>query len=300
MTVHHMTRRSLLGATFALTAAVLFGLAIPAAKVLLGDLEAVLLTGLLYAGAAIGLGVLAVVLRRFAVLQSEPIRGAQWRWLGLSVLVGGLAAPLLLLMGLDWTPASTASLLMNIESPLTAVFAAMVFGEHVGRRLILGITAITVGAAVVSWQGSPDGSGLLGPLVVIASSIAWALDNNIVRRVSNADPVQIAAIRSAFAAVVYLTYSLVVGYEFPSAGVAALCMLLGLFGFGFALVLFVLSLRTLGAARAAAFFATGPFIGAIGAVAVLGEPLTAALLVAAVLMAAGVWLVLGGAAHDRH
>lgn len=292
-----MTRRPLFGATLTLAGALLFGLATPAAKVLLGDLPPVLLAGLLYSGAAVGLAVVDASLRVVGLTRAPRLHGGQWRWAGLSVLVGGLAAPLLLLLGLDRTPASSGSLLLNLEAPLTALFAFYAFGEFVSRRLVAGIAAMTAGAVLVSWQGSPDATGVLGSLLVVASSCAWALDNNIVRRIADADPVQIATIRSAVAAVTYLAVALAMGETLPSLAVALVCGLLGFFGFGLALVLFVMGLRHLGAARAAAFFAAGPFVGAVVSVALLEEPLTAALVVASAFMALGAWLTLGRSNH---
>ena len=279
-----MTRGSLTGAAFAVTAALLFGSAIPSSKVLLGDLNVFLLTGLLYGGSVIGLVIAGPILRHLQVITATPLRRGEWRWLAGSVVAGGLAAPLLL---------------MNFEAPLTAVFAALVFGEHVGRRVIFGIAAITVGAALISWQGSADTNGWLGPLVVVGSAVAWALDNNIVRRIAHTDPVRLATIRAGVATVLYLAIAFATGHSLPALPVLAQCMVLGLFGYGLALTLFFLSLRYIGAARAAAFFAAGPFVGAMGGIAALGELLTLAFVAAATCMLLGIWLVLSaGTAHS--
>jgi NADH:ubiquinone oxidoreductase subunit 5 (subunit L)/multisubunit Na+/H+ antiporter MnhA subunit len=60
--------------------------------------------------------------------------------------------------------------------------------------------------------------------------------------------------------------------------------------YGVSLVLFVLALRMLGTARTGAYFSTAPFIGAVLSIAVFHERPSAALIAAAVLMGAGVWL----------
>jgi drug/metabolite transporter (DMT)-like permease len=54
----------------------------------------------------------------------------------------------------------------------------------------------------------------------------------------------------------------------------SLALLLGLLGYGVSLVLFILSLRGLGAARTGAYFASAPFIGAAFSFVVLSEALT--------------------------
>jgi hypothetical protein len=63
------------------------------------------------------------------------------------------------------------------------------------------------------------------------------------------------------------------------------------------LTLFVVALRNLGTARTGAYFSLAPFIGAALAAA-LGAPVTGMLLVAALLMGAGVWLHL--TEHHAH
>ena len=67
-------------------------------------------------------------------------------------------------------------------------------------------------------------------------------------------------------------------------------MVLGLFGYGISLVLFVVALRELGAARTGAYFATAPFFGSVTAILILSESLAPFFWVAFVLMIIGVWL----------
>jgi hypothetical protein len=73
-------------------------------------------------------------------------------------------------------------------------------------------------------------------------------------------------------------------------------IVVGFLGVGVSLVLFVLALRHLGSARTGAYFSLAPFIGAVIAVALLGEPITAQLIVAGLLMGFGLWLHLA----ERH
>ena len=80
----------------------------------------------------------------------------------------------------------------------------------------------------------------------------------------------------------------------PAAIVSA--GVVGFLGYGTSLVLFVLALRLLGSARTGAYFSTAPFIGAIAAAVALHDPLDGRIFLAAILMAAGVWLHL----TERH
>src|SRR5947207_3566621 len=101
----------------ALAAALLFGAGAPAAKALLGGVDPTLLAGLLYLGSGITLGLARVVLRPDAARFARRA----WVWLASAILAGAIVAPILLLWGLSRTSASTASLLLVLEAPLTAV-----------------------------------------------------------------------------------------------------------------------------------------------------------------------------------
>ena len=87
-----------------------------------------------------------------------PLRRADLPWLALVVLSGGVAGPVLLMLGLAATPAAAASLLLNLEGLATMAIAWLVFRENVDRRLLLGAAAILAGAALLSWQGGPTAS----------------------------------------------------------------------------------------------------------------------------------------------
>jgi len=205
----------------------------------------------------------------------------------------------LLMLGLSVTPAATASLLLNLEGLATMAIAWAIFRENVDWRLLTGAAAILAGAAVLSWQGSADGIGW-GALAIGGACLAWGIDNNLTRRLSAADPVQIALFKGLAAGAVNLALALAAGARLPQMGQIGGAALIGFFGYGVSLVLFVMALRRLGAARTGAYFSTAPFLGAALAVAMLGEPLTWQLCVAGLLMAAGVALHLAERHEHQH
>src|SRR5437588_1594892 len=97
---------------YALISAALFGLSTPAAKVLVDSVAPVVLAGLLYSGAGIGVA----VLRKLApyvmgYAQDAAISRAEMPWLVAAIASGGVAGPLLLMLGLARTEAAAASLL---------------------------------------------------------------------------------------------------------------------------------------------------------------------------------------------
>jgi hypothetical protein len=93
-----------------------------------------------------------------------------------------------------------------------------------------------------------------------------------------------------------LAVALALGQRLPAARTIGATLAVGAVCYGVSIVLDVLALRALGAAREAAFFATAPFAGALAAVPLLGERWGAGEVVATLVMATGVAMLLG----DRH
>jgi drug/metabolite transporter (DMT)-like permease len=286
---------------FALSAAVLFGASTPFAKLLVGDMSPVLLAGLLYLGSGIGLTLIRLVRDRGWKASGLPSAG--WPWLLGAILVGGVLGPVTLMFGLTSTSGSSASLLLNLEAVLTAAIAWLVFKENADKRIVLGMAAIMAGGVVLSWPSPGTQSSPLnwtGPVLVGAACLCWAIDNNLTRKVSASDALFIAASKGLVAGLVNTTMALVLGAKVPDLASVAGTMVVGLLGYGFSLVMFVLALRGLGTARTGAYFSTAPFIGAAIALLVFGESTGLAFWVAAALMGLGVWLHLTEThAHDH-
>jgi drug/metabolite transporter (DMT)-like permease len=284
------------GATLALLAAALFGASTPCAKLLLASVHPWLLAGLLYLGSGAGLFLLRLARYGRAAAGEKPLQGAEWSWLGAAILAGGVIAPVLLTYGLVHASATSASLLLNLEGVLTAVVAWFVFRENFDRRIALGMLCIVAGAAVLAWPDELTSSGLGGSLAIAGACLGWALDNNLTRKVSLSDPVQIAMLKGLAAGGVNLLLALMQGAELPASGDVLAAGVVGFLGYGISLVLFVMALRHVGAARTGAYFSTAPFVGAALGVLLLHEAIGAQLLGAGLLMGFGVWLHL----TERH
>lgn len=270
----------------ALSAAILFGVGTPFAKMLLGETSPWLLAGLLYLGSGLGLALLRLARRAPPVVMVAGERG----WLAGAVAAGGLVGPVLLMWGLSAMPASGAALLLNAEGVFTALIAWFVFKENFDRRIAAGMALIVAGAAVLAWPRELHFGTILPALAVLAACLAWSIDNNLTRKVSLTDASFIAMVKGLVAGSANLVLALVAGADLPEAGIVLGAGVLGFLSYGVSLVLFVVALRHLGTARTGAYFSTAPFAGALLALPLLGEPLTAQLAVAGALMAAGVWL----------
>lgn len=290
-------RKSARGGVFAaLAAALLFGASTPLAKALLGDTSPLLLAGLLYLGSGVGLTVARLV--RDRGWRGTDLDRRDAPWLAAAIGFGGALGPVLLMFGLLHTSAASASLLLNLEAVFTAGIAWCVFRENAGTRIVLGMGAIVAGAVLLSWPtagGSTRGDAL-GALAIAGACLCWALDNNLTRKVSGGDALFIAGAKGLVAGSINAGLALVLAASLPAVPLLGAALLVGLFGYGVSLVLFVLALRHLGAARTGAYFSTAPFIGAALAILVLHESTPPSFWWAGGLMALGIWLHL----TERH
>lgn len=274
---------------YALAAAALFGASTPLAKLLGADTPPILLAGLLYLGSGLGLALVRLI--RDHGWQRSGLTAQEWPWLIGAIVFGGVLAPVALMFGLTRTAAATASLMLNLESVLTAVLAWVVFKENADRRIVIGMLAIVLGGIVLSWPHSrSEAQDWIGPLAVAFACLCWAIDNNLTRKVCASDSLFIAGSKGLIAGVVNCSLALMIGVQLPTLSVLAPTLLVGFLGYGVSLVLFVLALRGLGSARTGAYFSTAPFLGAAVSILILGESVSMLFLIAAALMALGVWI----------
>ena len=284
----------------ALGAALLFGASTPLAKLLVGEMAPLLLAGLLYLGSGLGLG--ALLLLRCATGRASKaeitpltIPGRDLPWLLGAIVAGGMAGPVLLMAGLAQTNAASASLLLNIESVGTAVIAWLVFKENTDRQIVLGMVAIVAGGVLLALQ---PGSTAMAPgaLFIVAACLCWAIDNNLTRKVSTHDAMLIAGLKGLVAGVSNTALAIATGASLPALSVIGWALLVGFAGYGLSLMLFVVALRTLGAARTGAYFSVAPLFGVVLAFVLWPELPSATFWAAAGLMGVGLWLHL----RERH
>jgi drug/metabolite transporter (DMT)-like permease len=273
------------GVQQALGAALLFGAATPLAKRLLQSVDPWQLAGLFYLGSGIGLSLYRRIARAPAVHMSRT----DVPWLIGAIAVGGIVAPVLLMLGLTRMPASGASLLLNAEGVFTALLAWFAFKEHVSVRIAVGMGSIALGALVISWPDHARFAGAWPALAVLGACFAWGIDNNLTRKVSLTDAGYIAAAKGLVAGTVNIALAFALGAHLPSPSIIAISLIVGLFAYGASLVLFVLALRNLGTGRTGAYFSTAPFAGALLAL-LWGDPWSMSLVIAGLLMVVGIGL----------
>ncbi|MFZ5479664.1 MAG: DMT family transporter [Myxococcota bacterium] len=264
-----------------LLAAALFGASTPVAKALLDGAGPLALAGLFYLGAAIATAPWA--------LRSPWTTKDLGRLVG-AVLFGGVAGPVLVLLGLRMAPAGSVALWLNLEAPATALLGWAFFREHVDRRTWLA-AALTWGASVL--LAGPGGATAWAAAGLVAlGCLAWGLDNNLTAVITGYTPAQTTFVKGLVAGGVNLALAAAFGEVVPaSPGIA---LVVGMLSYGASIVLYVAGAQQLGATRAQMVFATAPFWGV--AIAWTGEPVLATQLLAGALMAGAIALVHG----ERH
>ncbi|MDO8274056.1 MAG: DMT family transporter, partial [Serpentinimonas sp.] len=157
---------------YALASALLFGASTPLAKQLLDQVPPLLLGGLLYLGA--GLGLLLYRLLRDRGWRHPGLHGHDWGGLGAAIAVGGVIGTAALMFGLQLSSAASASLLLNLEAVFTALLAWLVFREHASRRVVTGMLAIVAGGLLLAWPTDPAATAAAATAATAAVAAAGA------------------------------------------------------------------------------------------------------------------------------
>lgn len=284
----------------ALLSAILFGVSPVACKAIVGDMPPALLAGLLYLGS--GLGLSGVLFRQaapvMAVFQALSLR-QRGNLLG-AIISGGIAAPLFLAYGIRFGTASEVSLLLNFEAVTTTLLAWMIFHEHIGLRVWIGKLLI-VGASILVVFTGAEGFRLSVPgLSVLAACLLWGVDNNLTRELESVPATLLACVKGLSAGLFNLLLSLMVFHGSASTLQITGVLVIGALSYGASLVLFIHALREIGSARTSTWFASGPFIGTLLAVLLLGERPPAEYWLATLIMLSGMLFLYGETHRHSH
>jgi len=297
-----MIAKNRLPVIYALLAAALFGSSAPAAKILLRSVDPVTLGALFYLGSGFGL-ILYLWFERLSggdrhTLEAAVTRSDLPSVVGI-VLFGGILAPMILMVSLQYTPSATASLLLNFEPVATTILAVLFFREAVGRRIYVALALITVSCVILSYDPSAAWGFSVAALGILLTCTCWALDNNISRNVAAKDPVPIVAVKGAIAGIVMVVIAILLGETMPSPSIAVIAMVVGFFSYGgITSVFFFWALRGIGTARAGAILAVSPFFGVVISLLVFPDPLPLMFYMALPVMGVGAYLLM--TEHHSH
>ena len=285
----------------ALIAALFFGASAPIAKLLLGDdIAPIFLAAFLYLGSGAGTFLFRLTQRMRSKDAEADIKSPDIKWLAGAIIAGGILAPIILMISLQNTPASTASLLLNFEGVGTTLIALLFFKEAIGRRAWIAILVITLASIFLS-TNFDEGFGLsLGALGIILACVLWGVDNNFTRNISGKDPLAIVAWKGLAAGTFSFFLAYFLGNTLPSLTVILGTLVLGFVSYGLSTMLFIRSMRGLGAARTSALYGTAPRAGVLLSIFLFGEIPSFSFVIAAVLMIGGALLLINEEHSHSH
>jgi drug/metabolite transporter (DMT)-like permease len=277
----------------ALLAAIFFGASAPIAKLLLVDnIAPIFLAAFLYLGSGTGTFLVKLTQRIRAREVEADIKKPDVKWLAGAIISGGILAPIILMISLKNTPASTASLLLNFEGVGTTVIALLLFKEAISRRAWTAILVITLASIFLS-TNFESGFGLsLGALGIILACVLWGVDNNFTRNISGKDPLAIVAWKGLVAGTFSFFLALFLGNPIPSITIIIYTLMLGFVSYGLSTILFIHSMRGLGAARTSALYGTAPLAGVLLSIVIFGEFPSFWFIIAAIMMIGGALLLI--------
>lgn len=277
---------AIVGATWALLAALLFGVSTPLVQRAGLGVGAFTTAALLYAGAAV-----VGLLTRRPPQQEARLRRADLPRLSAMALLGAGVGPVALAWGLQHTSGASASLLLTLEAVFTALMARALYGESMDRRVWSAMLLLLAGGVALMLDQRQTGHvQLWGLLAVMAATVAWGLDNALSRGLADRDPGQVVLGKAVLGASLTGLIAWLAGEAAPSRLAALSLLLIGASGYGLSLRFYLLAQRTFGSARTGSVFAFAPFIGAAVAVALGDKAWSVWMLVGGLLMLAGVAL----------
>ena len=252
-------------------AAGLYALNAPISKLLLEDISPAVMAALLYLGAGAGMLLLGWIRRGLGRGGAERHLTRKDLPYTVGMIVLDIAAPILLMMGLQTTTSANVSLLNNFEIVATSLIAWILFREAISRRLWLAIGLITLSSMILSFEDASSLDFSVGSLYVLLACVCWGFENNCTRMLSQSDPLEIVVVKGFGSGIGSLVIALGMGEPLPGPGSGMLALLVGFVAYGLSIFFYVYAQRKLGAARTSAYYAVAPFIGVALSLAIFRE-----------------------------
>ena len=261
----------------------LFGIATPFSKLLLEGLNSFQLAGLLYLGAA--LAMLPYIFRKNSNLKLLFQPGSRAKTAGI-IFFGGFAGPLLLLAGLRLANAASVSIWLNMELVATAILGVLIFKDALDRNTWIGVFLTIIAGIVVSFgEGS---SGIISGMLITAACICWGVDNHLTALTDGASPQTVTFVKGIVAGSVNLIIGCLIAGQTLVPGNVVPAIIVGVFAYGFSIVLYVTSAQNIGATRSQILFSTAPIWGVLLSYLFVHEPFQWVHLISIILLASAV------------
>ena len=253
---------------FAILAALLYALNIPVSKLLLECVQPAMMAAFLYLGAGVGLFVYGKVTG--GKEKGESLTMAELPYT-IGMILLDIAAPILLMLGLQHTNAANAALLNNFEIVATSLIAFFVFREVISKKLQAAIILVTAASVILSFEGMGSFTFNTGSLFVLGAACCWGFENNCTRMLSTKSSVQITTIKGIFSGLGSLIVALLSGEKLPQIQWIFVVVVLGFVAYGLSINFYIKAQKDLGAAKTSAYYSLAPFLGVIFGFVFLGE-----------------------------
>ena len=247
------------GFWLAILSALFFSLNVPVSKLLLQTISPYWLASLLYFGAGFGM-----LLFRFNGKRDGSSKVKihhQIQWFVLMIFLD-ILAPILFLVGVKITDGVLVGLLSNIELIFTLVIALVIFKEKLNPTLWVAFSIIFIGV-LMSNVSEGDFQFQVGQLWIVFAMGLWGLENNVSRKLSLGNPLNVVMIKGLATGLGTMFISLFLLEAIPSTFEILISLLAGFVIYGGSLIFYVYSQRTLGAARVQMIQSFAPLTGGI-------------------------------------
>lgn len=272
----------------AILAATLYSINSPISKLLLKDVTPTMLASFLYLGAGIGLLITGIIMKLCKKDIKETSLTKKELPFTIGMIVLDIAAPIFLMMGLNYTTAANASLLNNFEIVATSIIALFIFKEYISKKLWLAIILVTTSSVILSFEISSL-SFSIGSIFVLLACICWGMENNCTRMLSSKNPMQIVVLKGVFSGLGSYIIALILGERIPDIIFIIIALSVGFVSYGLSIFFYIYAQRDLGAARTSAYYAIAPFIGAFLSLIIFRQLPSITFIVALFIMAIGAY-----------
>lgn len=272
----------------AATAALLFGASVVAVQIAVRDVPPLTLAFLRFGQGTMLLAAGLALFRRdlFHVARRDL------PYLALLGVIFYTIFPVSFNAGLQYLPASQASLLLATTPLWTLLLARAVTRERLATRQIVGVIVSISGVAIVMTDRGLGQVSVVGVLLLITTALSGAIYNVLAKRALAKYNGVTVTFYAMLAGSLLLMPSLVGSHlNLLSRETLALVAFLGVLGGAVAFTLWTVALRRLSPTEVAVYINLNPIAASLLAAAMLGERLTPAFVVGFVAVAAGVLIV---------
>lgn len=280
----------IIGIFLALLAALFYALSTPFSKILLENVEPMMLASILYIGAGIGISLIYIFLPSKKKKEEVKLEKSDLPFV-ISMVVLDIIAPILLMVGLMYSNASSVSLLNNFEIVATSLIALLIFKEKINIKVWIAIFLIIISSALLTFDNLMNFELNVGSIFVILATISWGIENNCTKKISNKSTYQIVIIKGLFSGLGSLIVALISKEKIPQFEFILYGLALGFVAYGLSIFTYIRAQKEIGAAKTSSFYSTTPFIGAILSLLILKEEINFNYYIALAIMVIATFII---------